>query len=247
MAERWLAKRTDVLLAVSPEVRDSLLDLGIGRPRQVQVMSVGLELSPFLAVDGASGRFRKELGIDGETPLIGSVGRLVAIKDHATLIRALEHLPGVHLAVVGDGELRQPLEAESRKCGLTPRIHFVGWRHDLPSILSDLDVVVLTSLNEGTPISVIESLAAQRPVVATEVGGVRHVVDHGRTGLLAPARDHQAIADRVATLLTNRSLAARLAATGRADVAVRFAGSRLVDDTRELYRSLLPNYRRSIS
>ncbi len=237
--ERRLANRTDILLAVSPEIRDNLLDLGIGRPAQFQVMPVGLDLSPFLAVSGPSGAFRAELGVNRDSPLVGSVGRLVPIKDHLTLLHALEHLPGVHLAVVGDGELRAQLEAETSARGLGPRVHFVGWRHDLPTVYSDLDALALTSLNEGTPVAIIEALATGRPVVATDVGGVRHVVDDGRTGLLAPARDDRAIAVRLANLLGDRALATRLASAGRLHVAARFGAGRLVDETRELYRSLL--------
>ncbi len=237
--ERRLAKHTDVLLAVSPEIRDSLLELGIGRPHQIHVLPVGLDLSSYLAVGSPTGAFRAELGIDRRTPLIGSVGRLVPIKDHATLLRAMEHLPGVHLALIGDGEMRSRIEADSAARGLTDRVHLVGWRHDLPAVLADLDVVVLTSLNEGTPVALIESLAAGRPVVATDVGGVRHVVEDGRTGLLAPAGDDRCIADRVVTLLSDRAVAARLASTGRPDVARRFGEERLVNETRELYRDLI--------
>ena len=244
--ERRLAKHTDVLLAVSPEIRDSLLDLGVGRPEQIHVVTVGLDLSPYLAVESSSGAFRAELGLDGDTPLVGSVGRLVPIKDHATLLRAMVHLPGVHLAIVGDGELRRQLETESATRGLTERVHFVGWRHDLPMLLGDLDAVVLTSVNEGTPVAIIEALAAGRPVVATDVGGVRHVVDHGRTGLIAPARDDRAIADRVAIILADPALAARMGKAGRPDVASRFGEARLVEETRELYRSLLADSTSSV-
>jgi glycosyltransferase involved in cell wall biosynthesis len=239
--ERRLAKYTDVLLAVSPEIRDSLLDLGIGRPDQVHVVPVGLDLSPYISAGAATGAFRAELGVGADTPLVGSVGRLVPIKDHTTLLGAIEWLPSVHLAIVGDGELRYQLQAESAVRGLTDRVHFVGWRRDLPIVLSDLDAVVLTSRNEGTPVALIEALAAGRPVVATDVGGVRHVVANGTTGLLAPAGDGRAIAERIATLLADPALAARLARAGRSDVVRRFSENRLVEDTRQLYRSLLPD------
>jgi glycosyltransferase involved in cell wall biosynthesis len=236
--ERLLAKQTDVLLAVSPEVRDSLLEFGIGRPDQIQVLPVGLDLSPYLSVGRGTGVFREELGLEPGTPLIGSVGRLVPIKDHSTLLRALARLPGVHLAVMGDGEIRPRIAAEAQSCGLTDRVHLLGWRQDLPAILADLDAVVLTSLNEGTPVALIEALAASRPVVATDVGGVRHVVEHGRTGLLAPAGDDRCIADRIASVLSDRAGAAHLAVAGRRDVSLRFGEERLVSEMRDLYRDL---------
>ena len=150
----------------------------------------------------------------------------------------MELLPGVHLAVIGDGEIRARIDADSAARGLTDRVHLVGWRHNLPGVLADLDAVVLTSRNEGTPVALIESLAAGRPVVATDVGGVRHVVDHGRTGLLAPAGDVRSIAGRIATVLSDRALAVRLADAGRAAVAARFGEERLVNEIRDLYRDL---------
>lgn len=238
--ERELARRTDVLVAVSPETRDALLALGIGRPGQFHVMPVGLDLAPYLAVGGPTGRFRAELGLDAGTPLVGSIGRLVPVKDHATLFRALGHLPGVHLAVVGDGELRAQLQAEAAGRDLAERVHFVGWRHDLAGVLADLDAVALTSLNEGTPTAVIEALAAARPVVATDVGGVRHVVSDAVTGLLAPARDDRTIALRLGDLLNDRARAVRLSQAGRQDVTARFGEGRLVRETRDLYASIIP-------
>jgi glycosyltransferase involved in cell wall biosynthesis len=237
--ERHLARHTDVLLAVSPQVRDELLDLGIGRPAQFQIMPVGLDLDPYLAINGSQGAFRSELGLDADTPLVGCVGRLVPIKDHLTLLRAIKRLPAAHLAIVGHGELAGHLRAETARLGLGTRVHFTGWRSDLPSVYSDLDAVALTSRNEGTPTAVIEALAAARPVVSTDVGGVRHVVDDGRTGFLVPAGDDQAVADRLAAVLADHSGARRLGTAGRADVAGRFSQQRLVDEVRELYRSLI--------
>lgn len=239
--ERHLAQRTDVLIAVSPEVRDSLLDLGIGTVRQFQVMSVGLDLEAYLAVQGPAGELRTELGLGLEARLVGIIGRLVPIKDHGTLLRAMVRLPGVHLAVVGDGELRSSLHAEATRLNLEGRVHFLGWRHDLPAVLSDLDVVALSSLNEGTPVALIEALAAARPVVATDVGGVRHVVREGKTGFLVQRGDDEGLAAHLDRVLSDGELGRRMASAGRSDVRSRFGQAGLVNDTAELYRSLLPS------
>jgi glycosyltransferase involved in cell wall biosynthesis len=236
--ERRLARHTDVLVAVSPEVRDALVELGVGRPSQYRVLPVGLDLSPYLGVRAPSGSLRAELGLPASVPLLGAVGRLVPIKDHATMLRALGHLPGVHLAVVGDGELRAALEAEAGARGLRDRVHLLGWRTDLPEVLADLDAVVLTSRNEGTPAALIEALAAGRPVVATDVGGVRHVVENGRTGLLVPPGDERAVARALEQVLRDPAFAARLGRAGRDDVARRFGADRLVRATVELYAEL---------
>ena len=242
--ERSLARHTDVLVAVSPEIRDQLLDLRIGKPSQFRVIPLGLELDPFLRLEGPSGQLRGRLGLAPETPLVGVVGRLVPIKDHLTLLTAVNALPGVHLAVIGDGELRPALEAASREMGLGERVHFTGWWNDMPAAVSDLDVVALTSRNEGTPVALIEAAAAGIPVVATDVGGVRSVVEHGVTGLLAAAGDSETTAAHLAHLLGDRALRARMGAAGRCRVRTHFGERRLLDDVRALYGEVLPGMSR---
>ena len=237
--ERYLARKTDVLLAVSPEIRDELLALGVGRPSQYEVMPLGLELDRFLEVTGPTGRLRRALGLDRDVPLVGVVGRLVPIKSVDQMIKAMPQLPGVHLAVVGDGEERPALERLARDGGLGDRVHFTGWFDDIPSAMSDLDVVVLSSRNEGTPVALIEALAASRPVVATRVGGVEHVVIPDRTGLLVPPSDAEALARAVSRLLSDAQLCERLGAAGRQHVRERFTADRLVEDMRALYRELV--------
>ncbi|MGH2806408.1 MAG: glycosyltransferase, partial [Actinomycetota bacterium] len=182
--ERALARRTDVLIAVSEEVRDSLLDLGIGRSEQFRVIPLGFDLTSFLRVEGRSGALRRDLPIDDDVPLVGILGRLAPIKDHRTLLEAMRKVESAHLAVLGDGELMDELRSSARAMGIADRVHFVGWRHDVADVISDLDVVALTSRNEGSPVSLIEALASNRPVVATDVGGVRSVVQDGKTGYL---------------------------------------------------------------
>jgi glycosyltransferase involved in cell wall biosynthesis len=240
--ERLLARRTDVLVAVSGEVRDELLALGVGRAAQYHVVPLGFDLGPLLAVgtpDGPPGRLRSALGLPPGVPLVGTVGRLVPVKDHATLFTALAAVPGAHLAVLGDGELRTTLESLAHELGIADRTHFTGWWTDVPSALADLDLVVLSSRNEGTPVALIEALAASRPVVATDVGGVRSVVQDGETGWLTPAGDAPALARLVERALAEPVLAAGLAREGRLRVAERFGRARMLADHHALYRELL--------
>ena len=237
--ERRLASRTDALIAVSPEIRDALLDLRIGRPSQFHVISLGFDLSGFLAVERPAGTLRAELGLSADVPLVGIVGRLVPIKDVPTTLAAMVELPAVHLAVVGDGEDRPALEARARELGIADRVHFTGWAKDVAETLSDLDVVVLTSRNEGTPVSLIEAQCAGRPVVATDVGGVRHVVEEGVGGYLVPPGDAAALAERVAKLLADGGLRRDMGARGRASVGRRFGKDALLEGIGELYTELL--------
>ena len=240
--ERFLARHTDALVAVSPEVRDELVDLGVGKPSQYLVIPLGLDLDRFSVVGprgGAPGQLRRALGLSAGTPLAGAVGRLVPVKDHATLFKALAATPELHLAVLGDGELRATLEGLARDLGIAGRTHFTGWWADVPSALADLDVVVLSSRSEGTPVALIEALAAARPVVATDVGGVRHVVQDGETGWLCRPGDPEGLAELLRRAISEPVAANRLAEEGRRRVALRFGGDRMVADYVTLYRELL--------
>lgn len=237
--ERALASRTDILIAISPQIKESLLNLGIGREQQYRTIPLGFDLSEHLAVDGSRGYLRSKLGLPTETPLIGSVGRLVPIKDLNTLLKAMVHVPSAHLAVLGDGEARRDLEELAVRLGMMERVHFTGWFTDIPSAMSDMDLVVLSSLNEGTPVSLIEAAACAKAVVATDVGGVRYVVEHGKTGLLCAPRQPQALAVQVRKLISEHHLRRRMGDAGREKVRRQFHKERLVSDIRELYLELL--------
>jgi glycosyltransferase involved in cell wall biosynthesis len=237
--ERGLARRTDAIVAVSPEVRDSLQALGIGRRRTFHVIPLGLDLDGFLAVDRPQGALRSALGIAPEAPLIGAVGRLVPIKANEVLLEAVARVPGLHLALIGDGEDRPRLTQRAEAMGLAGRVHFTGWWPDIPGAVSDLDLVVLTSNNEGTPVALIEAHAAGKAVVATDVGGVRHVVTNGVTGWLAAAGDAPGIAALIEGALADPVRLRAFGAAGRQSVRERFGKDRLLGDVRDLYADLL--------
>lgn len=237
--ERRLARSTNILIAISPEIRNELLDLGIGRADQFRMIPLGFDLTSHLSVRAPSGELRRAIGIDNTTPLIGIVGRLVPIKDVTTLFRAVALLEDVHIAILGDGELRDELENQAHGMGLGERAHFTGWWPDVAAAMSDLDVVALTSTNEGTPVSLIEALACERPVVATDVGGVRFVVRDGDTGLLCPPGDPASFAAALRRLLDHPDLARRMATAGRRSVRDRFHKDRLIADIADLYEELI--------
>lgn len=237
--ERALARRSDVLIAVSPQVRDDLVELRIGRESQYRVIPLGLELDPWFQVGQRDGALRKHLGLSADVPLVGAVGRLVPIKRLETLLAAVAFLSEVQVVLIGDGESRSQLEARSIQLGLGDRAHFVGWWPDIPAAMADLDAVVLTSGNEGTPVALIEALAARRPVVATSVGGVPFVVEDDVTGLLVPPDDPRAFAERLDWALRHRDEMSRMAEEGSRQVRERFTSDRLVRDIRNLYDELL--------
>jgi glycosyltransferase involved in cell wall biosynthesis len=240
--ERRLAKRTDALVAVSPATRDDLLELGIGAPERWHVVPYALDLRPMIERTVEPAEARGWLDLPEGVPVVGIVGRLVPIKNHALFLevatRVAAERPDVVFAIVGDGELRALLEAEARQA-LADRVRFLGWVDDLPRLYAALDVVVLTSLAEGTPVALIEAMAAGRPVVATDVGGVGAVVDDGVSGLLAPSGDAGGISEAVLRLLEGPALRAGMGGKGRASVAERFSADRMGEAIAELYGELL--------
>lgn len=242
--EQALAKTSDVLIAVSPEVRDDLVALGVAPAGKIAVIRLGLDLDARLAVPaGARGQIREELGIPPDRFVLAWLGRMTEIKRADVLLRAFAELrrttADVDLLVVGDGPLRAGLEGLAHELGIAHACHFTGFRSDVGSIYAASDAVVLTSANEGTPVSVIEAQAAGLPVVSTDVGGVRDIIADEESGFVVPAGDVQATAHALARLARDPELRARLGRAGRARVATRYSVPRLVRDVDILYRELL--------
>lgn len=241
--ERLLGRFTDRVVAISERQRADLCDVYRVIPRaRCTIIPLGFDLRPFAGAERRRGELRRALGCPEGRPLIGIVGRLVPIKNHAMFLDMARRILDVRDAgfvIVGDGELRPELERSVRERGLSERVHFLGWRRDLDVIYADLDVVVLTSNNEGTPVALIEAMAAGRPVVATQVGGVADVVEHETTGLLVPSGDVEGCAQAVLRLLADPALAERFGTEGRGRALARYGSQRLVEDVRRLYLELI--------
>jgi glycosyltransferase involved in cell wall biosynthesis len=239
-AERLLASMSDALIAISPRQAAELRALRIGDAKIVTI-PLGFDLTPF--THARRGSLRARLRIAEGVPLVGIVARLVPIKAVDVFLQAAAALavrrPDARFVVVGDGPLSEELRALAHDLGLGGRVDLLGWQADMAAIYADLDCVVLTSRNEGTPVTIIEALAAARPVVATAVGGVPDVVQDRVTGLLAPAGDSAGVARAIRELLDDPLLAGRLAEAGRERVLKVYTERRLVDDIRALYQRLL--------
>lgn len=248
--ERTMAGITDCLVAVSHQVRRELLEYRIAPPAKLTVIPLGLELDRFRDGQEHRGMFRTELGIAGDAPLIGIVGRIVPIKNHRLFLDAAARVgggaPGARFVVVGDGVLRAETEAYARELGIANRVVFTGWRHDLPRVFADLDAVVVSSDNEGTPLSAIEAMAAGRPVVATNVGGLHDLIVDGETGRLVPPRDVQALSTAILDVLRDERHAASMGERARAGARERFGVERLVADIEKLYEHLLSGTTRTV-
>ncbi len=248
--ERRLARRTQRIVTVSESVRAELVRLGIGRPEQVAVVPLGLELERFARSAALRGRLRGELGLAPDVPLVGIVARLVPIKAHEVFLEAAariaERLPAARFVIVGDGERRAELEALASHLGIAERTIFLGWRSDLDRVYADLDVVALASRNEGSPVALIEAMAAGRAVVSTRVGGVPDLVTHGESGLLVERDDVPGMADAVARLLGDPALRERLARRAKPRAVGRFSAGRLVAEIDALYTDLLAERGRAV-
>jgi glycosyltransferase involved in cell wall biosynthesis len=241
-AERLLGHLSDTLIAVGDRQRGEIAAYGIGTADKLVSVPLGLELEPFLQ-PSARGALRTALGLESATPLVGIVARLVPVKDHDTFLAAaaLVHheRPDVRFAIVGDGECRQALEARARALGLAGVVHFLGWRRDLAAVYTDLDVVCLSSLNEGSPVALIEAMAAARPVVATAVGGVPEVVRDRISGRLVPSRRPEAMAEAIREVLGDAVEARSLGLAARDAVYPKYSIARLIRDVEALYVELL--------
>jgi glycosyltransferase involved in cell wall biosynthesis len=240
-AETHLARYADALVAVSEEVKNDLVRFSVAPAHRIRVIPLGLELA-HLAGPLPRGELRRAAGFSDEAPLVGMVGRLVPIKDAPTFLQAARRVqaerPDVRFALVGDGDERPALERLSREVGLDGAMHFAGWRSDLRPVYGDLDVVVNASRNEGTPVALIEAMAAGRPVVATRVGGTPDLLGEGERGRLVPPGDPDALAGAILETLTHPASAGERTRVARAHVLSRHSVERLVCDVDALYREL---------
>ena len=241
--ERTLARSSDVLIAVSPEVRDELVGLGVARPEKFAVIRLGIPLEERLGDPTADLDYRHLYGIPRDAFVVGWVGRMTGVKDTASTLEILRATRerGIEavLCLVGDGPERGELEQRARDLGIARSCFFVGYQEDVAGYYRLFDAFLLPSVTEGTPVSAIEALASGTPVVANRVGGVPDVVRDGVDGYLVEPGDVDAAAGRLAELAGDPALRTRLGEAGRAHVLDRYSVGRLVDDVDRLYRSLL--------
>ena len=259
LIERILSRVTDVIIAISNTQKNELLNkYHIASDDKIETIPLGFQLSPFLESSGLQGQFRHRLGIDDKTILIGIVGRFVPIKNHVMFLNAaklfLEQNPDVNVKfiVIGDGELRSVLENYCKEQGLSDHVKFCGWVIDVHSVYADLDILALTSINEGTPVSVIEAMASSVPVIATDAGGVKdlmgspdgEVTSNGfqtcERGILCHNNDAIGFAEGLKYLIENGADKNSQRIIRAKDFVVRnYSHERLLRDMESLYNGLL--------
>ncbi len=241
--ERLLAKFTDVIITVGEQQRQEIIGYKIAAPEKVISVPLGLDLKPFVRSSADSEQLQRELDLEPGTMLVGIVARLVPIKNHLCFLKAArviaEKMDNVRFLIIGDGELREHLEQKTRELELESKVIFMGFQHNLTKIYSGLDVVTLSSFNEGLPVALIEAMAAGKPVVSTDVGGVRDLILDGDNGLLVPSNDPRALALAIMYLLAKPGRRTMMGEAGRRKAYPLFDKNRLLEDIDRLYRSLL--------
>ncbi len=254
--ERWLAKRSTRIIAISPQQKLEIgLEHKICAQDKIEVIPLGFDLSRF-QVDRDSKRidFRAKYGLGPADVAIVIVGRLVPVKNHSMFIRAAKNicdsgLNNVRFFIVGDGESKHQIQKEAKEIDLNfvelgapsqeSPLRFTSWIKDVDWVYAGSDIVCLTSLNEGTPVSLIEAQSAGKPIVSTKVGGIHDIVVENESAYLCEKNDVVSFEKHLLKLIDNRELRAKMGQFGEANVIEMFSFKRLVNDIEGLYKRLL--------
>ena len=239
--EKLLAKWTDVLITVSNLNKKKIIDLNIAHENKIKNIYSGIDLSLF--TNKRNDEFRKELNLENDHLLLGSVGRLSNQKDPITMIEAFgiisKPFPNAHLALVGDGELKGKILEKIDQLKLNDRIHLTGNKNNPWSVYHSMDLFIMSSIYEGLGRSITEALSCGVPVVCTDVEGVPEIVRDNITGILVRPKDSNKLADAIIRTLNDMETAKKMAEEGRRFVNDNFDVNKMVHDIDSLYNTLL--------
>jgi glycosyltransferase involved in cell wall biosynthesis len=254
--ERYLARKSSCIIAISEQQKKELSqDFKICSAEKINIIPLGFDFSRFIDNQDIKREIiRQEFSIAPQTIAIGIIGRLAAVKNHKLFIDAVKSIKDktkkkIQFFIVGDGELREELEIQALGCGIpfaTPEkpkndalLVFTSWRKDVDSILAGMDIIALTSLNEGTPVTLIEAQAAKKPIVSTNVGGIIDVVKEGKSALLSPSGKLEPFVDNLMALIENDTMRTQMAGEAQLYTLNKYGYQRLVNDFNLLYNNLL--------
>jgi glycosyltransferase involved in cell wall biosynthesis len=234
LIERFCAFFSTKIIAISEEQKKDLIKYRIAPLSKITVIPLGFELERF-KVEPHKKYLRKQLGLPDDLKLIGIVGRLVPIKNHAYYIdiaeKVLKKIDNVRFLLIGDGDLKDELLKLIAAKGLQQKIFITGFINEVEKIYSDLDIVALTSKNEGTPVTLIEALACAKPVISTDVGGVRDILQHGKYGWLETLDNPEKYANDLIAMLMNYPAALEKAKLGQKFILANY-------DVKVLYKNI---------
>lgn len=249
LAERRLAKKTDAIIAISEIQKSELTEIHkIAPESKFRVIQLGFDLDRFNEKKEEKRKlFREKYNVSDNTIVIGIIGRLTAIKNHELFIESIRLISKksgkkIRAFIIGDGErmvdLKNLASVVEKEMG-TEIFEFTSWIKNVDDVLPGLDIVALTSFNEGTPVSLIEAQAAGVPLISTNVGGVADVVDHERTGFIVNGFDAESFAEKLLVLVDNEEIRLRMSQNGWNYVEHKFHYRRLCHDVANLYNELL--------
>ena len=246
-AERVLAKFTNAIIAISQSQKKDIVEkYRITEEKKCHVIQLGFDLQKFLNPGQKRKAFREKYKLKDNDIFVGIIGRLVPIKNHKMFIDAVYHMnknsragltDRIKFVIIGDGYMKEEVLAYSKFRGLREKILCIGWARDIDEVYAGLDIVALTSINEGTPVSLIEAMSSEKPVVSTDVGGVRDAL--GEAGILVKSEDYKRLGEEISLLAASPEKREKLGRLGRDFVKTRFSKERLVSELKELYRNLL--------
>jgi len=254
--ERYLARRSSAIVAISDFQKDELAnEFKICRPEKIKVIPLGFDLNRFWDdMDEKRRSFRSQYFIGDDEVAIGIIGRLVPVKNHGMFLEVIRDVMNratkkVRAFIIGDGEELQKLFAMCRTLNIDftyfpthpqkASLVFTSWMKDAERAMAGLDIVALTSLNEGTPVSLIEAQAAEKPIVSTNVGGIENVVIKNETAFLSESNDVKGFSEHLLELVENETARNKMIQKSRQNVENKFHYTRLVSDVKSLYNQLL--------
>lgn len=240
--QKILLRLVDRIIPVSENLKQDVIKNFRVSPGTIRPIINGVDTDVFKPDNDQRSRVRQELGLKRSDFIIGSVGRLVKVKDQKAMITALKEIrktvPDARLLLVGDGPMAKTLEDYTDSLGLTGSVIFMGERHDVPAVLNAMDVFVLSSLDEGLPNTILEAMAVGKPVVATRVGGTVEIVLENRTGLLVPPADPHALAIKILEVKGTERIY-EFGANARAHTVTNFSIHKMVEAYEAAYRECL--------
>jgi glycosyltransferase involved in cell wall biosynthesis len=243
---RWLGRvgsfGLDRFFCLTQDIADELIDHRITAAHKIHLITNGIDTTRFQNCRGGAA-VRAALSIPGDSIVLGSVGRLVDVKNYELLIRsfaAVKHqVSRAHLLLVGDGPLNGPLRDLADELNVSESVHFAGYQSEIWTFLDAMDLFILTSKSEGTPQAVLEASVAGLPIIASNVGGLAQVIEDGRTGLLFPSHDCDALTSAIMRLIGDLPLRVALARAGKARVTSVYDVARMARDYHRHYLQLL--------
>lgn len=251
--ERWAARRCHHLISVADAMTDLMVAAGIAPPEKFTTIRSGMDVEPFLTADDHRARIRAQYGIGDENVVIGKIARLFHLKGHEDLIRAarlvVDQCPHVRFLLVGDGVLRENLQAQIANLTLTDHFVFTGLvpPNEVPAMIGAMDLLVHTSLREGLARALPQALIAGKPVISYDIDGAREVVIDDETGYLVPPGDEGQLADRIIHLVNHPELRRDQGRAGRLRFTDPFRHQTMTRNIRQLYRRMLDHHRASPS